>query len=297
MYELLSRTLLKINPQYARAMACHATHLASKFVHSSPPESLRRKVMGLEFPGPIGMAAGFDKHGELYLALSKIGFGFVEIGSVVPQPEHQRSRGLEAVAANLMRYSHPHPIPLGVSLSMNRKTPFAQMFQDYLIGMRGLWKYADYFVINLGVRAGPDLHLQENRAALYKVLTNVKDEQCRLNNEHGAYCPLVVKIDQHRGDTNALLCCVRDFCFDGLILSGDKYQSESNCTLTGLANAVKILSADTAVISVGGICTPQDAANHLSAGAALIQIYSGLVTSGPMLPRRINMHLSNTLID
>lgn len=297
MYQLMSRNLLKVNARCARVTAWHATYLASMFMANRPQPSLRRKVMGLEFPGPIGMAAGFDKHGELYPALSKIGFGFVEVGSVVPQPEHQRSRGLEAVAANLMRYSHPHPIPLGVSLSMNRKTPFAQMFKDYLIGMQGLWKYADYFVINLGVRAGPDLHLRDNRAALYKVLTNVKDEQHRLNSDHGYYRPLMVKIDQHRADTNDLLCCVRDFCFDGLILSGDKQQGESKRTLAELANAVRILSANTAVISVGGICTPQDAANRLSAGASLIQIYSGLVASGPMLPRRINMHLSNTSID
>lgn len=297
MYEILSRTLLKINPQYARVMACHAMHLVAKFVQNRPPESLRRKVMGIEFPGPIGMAAGFDKHGDLYPALSKIGFGFIEIGSVVPQPEYQRSLGLEAVAANLMRYSYAHPVPLGVSLSMNRKTPFAQMFQDYLSGMRTLWKYADYFVINLGVRAGPDLHLQHNRAALSKVLTNVKDEQRRLHGEHGSYRPLLVKIDQHRGDTNDLLCCCRDFCFDGLILSGDRHQEKSKHRLAVLENTVKLLGADTAVISVGGICTPQDAADQFSAGAALIQIYSGLVASGPMLLRRINMHLSSTSID
>lgn len=294
MYDWLSHQVAKISPQHARMMAWHAVRLASLIFTAKVPESLQREVMGLKFPGPVGMAAGFDKHGELYSALTKIGLGFVEIGSVIPEPEHMRSNGLEAVANNLMRYSRPYPVPLGISLSMNRKTPFEQMPEDYLAGMRRLWKIADYFVLNLGVRAGPDLHLSENRETLHKVLSAAKCEQLKLFYKYGLSRPLVVKVDQHRGDTTSLLCCIKDFGFDGVILSGENNQDKHRMALMTLERTVNLLDS-IPVISVGGIRTPQDAADHLSAGASLIQIYSGLVASGPMLPQRMNSYLLNRL--
>lgn len=254
---------------------------------------LRRTVMGLSFPGPVGLAAGFDKHGALFPSLPSLGFGFAEIGSVIPLPEPRRSHGLDAVMATLSRYSRPHQIPLGISISMNRKTPPEKMANDYLICMQGLWKYADYITLNLGVRAGPDLHQPEHRATLRSILTAAKSEQTRLTKEHNLHRPVVVKVDQARNDTDALLDCVREFSFDGLILSGEVCRGEESAALANLEKVVKAL--DMPVISVGGIRTPDDATNRLSAGACLVQIYSGIVESGPLLPRRINARLLATL--
>ncbi len=286
MYETIAALLSR--PQ-ARNLARISIRLAAMVQPHEAPAALRRTVMGLSFPGPVGLAAGFDQHGSLYSSLPPLGFGFAEIGSVTPLPEPQRSPGLEAVAAILSRHPRPHPVPLGVSISMNRKTPRARMAEDYLACMQGLWPHADYITLNLGAHAGPDLHLPEHRVTLGNVLTAVKDEQARMRSESGLHRPVVVKIDRYRADTDNLLACVRDFCFDGLILSGDLRQGDEKAVLAGLERAVKAL--DVPVISVGGIRTPQNVADRLAAGAALIQVYGGLVQSGPWLLQGINSHL------
>jgi dihydroorotate dehydrogenase len=292
MYSWLSAAASRLGAPHARTLSRHAIRLAAKVTPTALPLSLQREVMGLTFPGPVGLAAGFDKHGELYPSLLPLGFGFAEIGSVIPLPEQKRSRGLDAVAAILSRYPRPHPIPLGVSISMNRKTPQQQMADDYLASLERLWKYADYFAINLGVRAGPDLHLAENGVTLRAVLATVSSARTSLTRMSGLQRPLLVKVDRNRGDANVLLACVQEFGFDGLILSGDVEQGEERQALARLEQVVSALDGRMPVISVGGIRTPQDAADRLSAGAALLQVYSGVVESGPLLLRRINTHLS-----
>jgi dihydroorotate dehydrogenase len=111
--------------------------------------------------------------------------------------------------------------------------------------------------------------------------------------ESGRVCPIVVKIDQNRGDTNNLLSCVRDYAFNGLILSGGVHINDNKEGLAHLQRATNEMRESVAVISVGGIRTPQDVVDRLSLGVSLVQIYSGLVESGPLLPRRINAYLSN----
>lgn len=293
MYKWLSAAASMLGAPHAGKLGALAIKLAAAVAPTAFPQHLQRKVMGLTFPGPVGLAAGFDKHGGLYPALPPVGFGFAEIGSVIPLPEPQRSCGLDTATAILARYPHPHPIPLGVSVSMNRMTPPERMADDYLACIERLWKYADYFAINLGVRAGPDLHLSENHATLRSVLASVKSAQSRIGRTSGLHRPMLVKMDRNRGDTDALLACVQEFACDGLILSGDVNKGEEHLALAKLEQVASVLNGRMPVISVGGIRTPQDAADRLSAGAALVQVYSGIVESGPMLPRRINAHLSN----
>lgn len=292
MYEWLYKTASRFGAPQARKLSAQAIKLAAIVVPAGIPLSLERTVMGLTFPGPVGLAAGFDKHGGLYPSLPSLGFGFAEIGSVISLPEQQRSLGLDVVTEILSKYPRPHPIPLGISISMNRKTPPERMAEDYLVCLEKLWKHADYFAINLGVRAGPDLHLPEHRSTLRDVMTSVKNAQSSIGKISGLRHPLLVKVDRNRGDTDALLACVQEFSFDGLILSGDVAQGEARQALARLEQSVSTLDGQMPVISVGGIRTPQDAADRLSAGAALVQIYSGVVESGPLLLRRINTQLS-----
>jgi len=281
--------------QHARKLSAHAIKLAAIIAPSAPAATLHRNVMELSFPGPIGLAAGFDKHGTLFHALPPLGLGFAEIGSVIPQPEKQRSQGLDVVVSVLSKHLRPHAIPLGISISMNRGTPPELMANDYLTCMERVWEYADYITLNLGVRAGPDLHLPEHRATLYTVLGASKSKQMHMIAKSGRNCPIVVKIDQDRGDTNNLLACVRDYAFDGLILGGNVRINEEKMILANLQRASNKMSDSMPIISVGGIRSPQHVADRLSAGASLVQIYSGIVESGPLLPSRINTYLS-TLI-
>ncbi|MEO8418921.1 MAG: hypothetical protein ABI475_09370 [Methylophilaceae bacterium] len=294
MYESLSALVGRLGTPYARKLAAASIRIAGAFAGARPSPDMLRRIMGLSFPSPLGLAAGFDKHGALYPALAGLGFGFAEIGSVTPRPQTGRSPGLAAVVARLAGYRAPRPIPLGVSISMNLATPFDQMAQDYLDCLAGVWEYADYITLNLGVRAGPDLHLQENRAALYSVFAAVKKEQALLTAASGYRLPIVVKLDQARGDTDALLGCVREFAFDGLLLSGEAPRMNGAHQLAALERVASRLHDEMPVISVGGIRTAWDAQDRLNAGAALLQVYTGLVDSGPWLVQHINRHLGTT---
>lgn len=287
MYDRLSPFAIKLGTQHARRLAALSMKLASVVGTKPPSSALRRTVMGVDFPGPAGLAAGFDKNGRLYPCLSRLGFGFAEIGTVTPEPEPGRSHGLAAVTANLAGYRLPRAIPLGISISMNRTTHPDRMALDYLACLADMWQFADYITVNLGVRAGPDLHLAENRPVLQAVLGAVKSEQARLAVSSGIRRPIVVKVDQARRNAGDALACVLEFAFDGLILGGKGSQQE---ILSTLEQTVRKMTYNAPVISVGGIRTPQDAQDRLHAGAALIQLYSGLLESGPRLVDRINTH-------
>jgi dihydroorotate dehydrogenase len=297
MYSHLSAAVSRMGAPHARKLAVQAIKFAATVAPTGTPLSLQRNIMGLTFPGPVGLAAGFDKHGELYPSLPRLGFGFAEIGSVIPLPELQRSRGLDAIVTILSRHPQPHPVPLGASISMNRRTPPERMAEDYLACLERLWRYADYFVVNLGVKAGPDLHLTEHRTALHKVLTSVSSTRSRLAKATGTKRPILIKLDCNRGDTDSLLDCAQNAALDGLVLSGDVEHGREALALSRLEQVARRLDSDIPIVSVGGIRTPQDAADRLSAGAALIQLYSGIVESGPLLPRRINARLSELSSD
>lgn len=295
MYKCLSSAAFKLGAPHARKLAAYSIRLAALTSTSDTPQNLRRNLMGLSFPSPLGLAAGFDKHGTLYRSLASLGFGFTEIGSVTPLPEQQRSPGLDVVVSTLSKHLRPHAIPLGVSISMNRATPPEQMANDYLICIEKLWEFADYITLNLGVRAGPDLHQPEHRATLYTIMIAAKSKQERMMAESGRFCPIVVKIDQDRGDTNNLLACIHDYAFDGLILGGSVRINQERMMLANLQRTSNKMTNSMPIISVGGIHTPQDVADRLSAGASLVQLYSGLVESGPLLPKCINTYLSNLI--
>lgn len=291
MYKPLAALVSRLGAPQVRRFAAASIRLAGAADSLPPPPQLRRSVMGLSFPSPVGLAAGFDKHGELYSALPGLGFGFAEIGTVTPLPEQGRSRGLAAVTANLARHAAPRAIPLGLSIAMNRVTPLDRMADDYLACLVQAWHHADYITLNLGVRAGPDLHRPEHRTVLRGVLAAVKEEQARLTATSGRRLPIAVKVDQTRGNTDAVLGWVRAFAFDGVILSGDAVAGEEQQRLQMLERVAQALHGVMPVIAVGGIRAPQDAQDRLNAGAALLQVYSGLVESGPWLVRRINRGL------
>lgn len=286
-YSTLAGLAARVGSSHAHTLAAIAVRLAGSTGNASFHPSLKRTVMGLEFPGPVGLAAGFDKHGALYPYLARLGLGFAEIGTTTPQPEAGRSRGIKTVMSNLSRTARRRDIPLGLSISMNRATPPGVMANDYETCMQAAWHDADYIVLNLGVRAGPDLHRPEYRAVLRSVFNTAKKEQSRLTAGHGLRLPVMVKIDPSRGDTTELVGLACETGLDGLVLSGTPHPQASSL----LERIVRELNGVMPVISVGGIRTPQDTADRLNAGAALVQLHSGLVKSGPQIVRSINAFL------
>lgn len=288
MYEMFSALADRLGAPYARKLATASIRVAGAFEFSPLLPALQRSVMGLTFPSPVGLAAGFDKSGALYPVLPGLGLGFAEIGSVVPRPEPGRSPGLAAVLKRLSSYGPLHPIPLGISISMNRATPLKQMPMDYLDCFDKLRRYADYITLNLGVRAGPDLHQPENRDVLRAVFSAIARERWVQSEMDGRKVPILVKIDQGRGDTANLVECVGAYGFDGLVLSGEHKGGKASAPEM-LEKVVRVFGLP--VISVGGIRNPQDALDRLNAGAALLQVYTGVVQKGPWWVREINNKL------
>lgn len=293
MYELISTLAEKLGKPYARKLAYASVYFSGSLNAGGVLPQNDRKLMNLGFPSPLGLAAGFDKRGAVFEALHGLGFGFGEIGSVTPLAEPGRSPGLAAVALHLSRIKLPRPIPLGVSISSNRASPPALIPMDYINCMKGVWDGADYITINLGVRGSTDLYAPEYRSLLHKVLSIVKAEQDQLAATSGHRLPLLVKIDQARGNAEVLAACVRDYGFDGLILceSAEAREHPALYLLERLANAS---GQALPIISVGGIRSPQDAEDRLNAGASLLQLYTGLVKHGPLLVGRINRYLAQS---
>lgn len=260
--------------------------------------------MGLSFPNPVGLAAGFDKHGEMVEAMEAAGFGFVEIGTVTPRPEPGHNLGIETLVANLSRSGNgarrPRRIVLGISIGKNLETRLDRAAEDYLDGLRRVGEYADFVTVNLSAPAARYLHGAEHAAALGALLARLKDEQASLASRVGRRVPLAAKIglDPSAPGIPEIVTLLKRHRFDALIAAigpGDRGAepgpAADAATRENGPRAVRMLVSHLEgampVISVGGIVSPEDAGERLAAGAALVQLYRGFVNEGPGLIRRI----------
>jgi len=289
--------------------------------------ALRVRALGLDFPGPLGLAAGFDKDARGAAVLGAIGFGFVEVGTVtaLPQPGNPRPRlfrladdraivnrmgfnnaGAAAAAARL-RGRRPGVI-VGVNIGKSRVVPEDEAIADYVASARAVAPYADYVVVNVSSPNTPGLRDLQAADRLRPLLTAV----------HAAIggTPLLVKIapDLADEDIDAIADLAVELGLDGIIatnttvsrdglvspaaeveaagaggLSGPPLRERSLAVLKRLhARAGDKL----VLIAAGGIDTPDDALDRLRAGATLIQAYTGFVYGGPLWPRRVNKLLA-----
>jgi dihydroorotate dehydrogenase len=286
--------------------------------------SAPRRVFGLDFPKPIGLAAGLDKDGQALAAWPALGFGFVEVGTVTwhPQPGNSRPRvfrlrssealinrmgfnnqGAAALAQRLAAAPRLGSARLGISLGKSRVTPLAEAEQDYVNSARALRGVADYFAINVSSPNTPGLRTLQDRAQLDALLAALRDEVGTV--------PLLVKIapDLSEPAIGELLEVCADRKVAGVIATNttlgrdglepaDQRLAEQAGGLSGaplgqrarevVAFVHKESDGRLPVIGVGGIMRPDDAARMFEAGASLIQIYTGLIYRGPGLVRAIN---------
>ena len=282
-----------------------------------------REVMGLKFPNPVGLAAGLDKNGECIDALGALGFGFIEIGTItpLPQPGNPKPRlfrlpevqgiinrmgfnndGVDALIANVKRANYRGI--LGINIGKNAATPIEKAADDYLIGLRKVYAHASYVTVNISSPNTKNLRQLQGGNELDALLAQLRAEQLKLADVHGKYVPLAVKIapdldlDQIR-EIAALLMRHR---IDGVIatnttlsregvehlphshetggLSGAPVREKSTAVIRALAAE---LQGALPIIGVGGILNGEDAVEKIRAGAALVQIYSGLIYRGPAL--------------
>ena len=281
--------------------------------------------MGLDFPNPIGLAAGLDKNGEYINALATFGFGFIEIGTVTPRPQSGNLKprlfritqanaiinrlgfnndGVDAVVQNIEKANYQGI--LGINIGKNYDTPMEKACDDYLECMRKVYCYASYIVINISSPNTPNLRVLQNSEELDHLLSTLKSEQIKLTNEYGKYTPLVVKIapDLNSSQVISIATLLIKHKIDGVIatnstLSRGEVENFSNSKESGglsgspltktATNIIRqlhaVLKGTVPIIGVGGIMCASDAQEKIDAGASLIQIYTGLIYQGPELVR------------
>ncbi|MFL6057038.1 MAG: quinone-dependent dihydroorotate dehydrogenase [Actinoallomurus sp.] len=289
--------------------------------------ALRVHALGLDFPGPLGLAAGFDKDAEAYEALGAFGFGFVEIGTVTarPQPGNPAPRlfrlvrdraivnrmgfnnhGARAAAARLRRRRN---VIVGVNIGKTKVVPEGEAAADYVASTEALAALADYLVVNVSSPNTPGLRNLQAVEHLRPLLTAVREAADRVSDRP---VPLLVKIapDLADADVDAVADLALELGLDGIIATNTTISREGLATdpaeveaagAGGLSGAplkrrsLEVLqrlrdrAGDRLVlISVGGVETADDAWERLRAGATLVQAYTGLIYGGPLWPRAIN---------
>jgi dihydroorotate dehydrogenase len=285
------------------------------------------QAFGLHFPNPVGLAAGYDKDGLAWRGLATLGFGHIEVGTVTlrPQPGNPKPRifrlvedravinrmgfpglGGDAVAAKLTRRNNRRVI-LGVNLGKNKDTPLENAAEDYIALLRQFMPLADYLAINVSSPNTAGLRRLQGREMLEGLLGGIAKERTSITAGHGGRVPILVKLAPDLSDEeldDALDVLLRTG-MDGVIatnttlareglrsgrrdetggLSGEPLRVRSE---TVLRTVVKKLDGQLPVVSVGGIMHPDDARRRLDAGAALVQVYTGLVYAGPGLVKQI----------
>lgn len=301
-------------------------------VADEDPDILGIELWGRWFSNPIGLAAGFDKNGEVPDAVLALGFGFTEVGSVtpLPQPGNPKPRlfrltedgavvnrmgfnndGL-AVVAGRLRARTARRGCVGVNLGKNKDS--ASAVEDYVKGIEGLGPMADYLVVNVSSPNTPGLRALQGKQPLYDLLAAVRRAVDALDGD--AKPPLLLKVapDLTDADKADIADVALDIPIDGLIATNttiarpDSLRGAAGSEAGGLsgrplfdpstrvlADFYRLTGGRLALVGVGGVASGADAYAKIRAGASLVQLYTGLVYGGPGLVGRIKRDLAKLL--
>lgn len=284
-------------------------------------------VMGIEFPNPLGLAAGLDKNGECINAFAAMGFGFIEVGTVTPRPQpgNDKPRIFRLPEANAIinrmgfnnkgvdylvsqvRSANFSGV-LGINIGKNKDTPEEKAKDDYIHCMRKIYDFATYITVNISSPNTPGLRALQYGDALNELLSALKIEQKSLAKQYNKYVPVAVKIapDLTEDEVLSIAQCLLENEIDGVIATNTTLSREGVEQLEhgneqgGLSGApvkeksttvirilAKALDNKLPIIGVGGIASSDDANEKLAAGASLVQVYTGFIYQGPPLIKSI----------
>ena len=332
LYALARPLLFSMDPETAhnltlpwlrRAAALGLTGLIAK------PQPDPRSVMGITFPNPVGLAAGLDKDGAYIDGLAAMGFGSIEIGTVTPRaqagnPKPRMFRlpaanaiinrmgfnngGVDAFVSNVQasRFYQDKQGVLGLNIGKNADTPIERAAEDYLHCLKKVYPYASYVTVNISSPNTKNLRQLQGASELDALLSQLKDAQNRLADQHRRYVPITLKIapDIDGEQVKTIAEALVRHKIDGVIatnttitrdaVKGIEHGAEagglSGAPVFELSNQViRALKAELGdalpIIGVGGIFSGADASAKIAAGASLVQLYSGLIYRGPALVR------------
>jgi len=326
------RALFCFDPETAHGLS--VTALATGFsgqYRKAPSPRLKTTVCGLEFPNPLGMAAGYDKNAEVPDGLLSLGFGFAEVGTVTPKPQPGNPKprifrlAEDGAVINRLGFNNEghdraftrlsaragRPGIVGVNIGANKDS--ADRIADYEAGVKRFAALASYLTINISSPNTPGLRDMQARAALAELLSRAiaaRDAAAGL----GKKTPVFLKIapDLHQGDLEDIAAEVEANGVDGIIVSNTtisrpplKTQAVAGETgglsgkplfelsTTVLARMRRLVGPKRALIGVGGVDTTEAALEKIRAGADLVQLYTGMIYAGPGLPGRIVDGMAN----
>ncbi len=326
-HQLIRSLLFKFDAEFSHDLTLKALSLSNKIGLLSflnPPNPCKlRTVMGIPFQNPVGLAAGLDKNANHIDALGKLGFGFIEVGTITPRPQLGNPKprlfrlpevqgiinrfgfnnvGLEAAVENI-RLSKYKGV-LGINIGKNFDTPIERAGEDYLLCMKKVYQYANYIAVNISSPNTKNLRDLQETKALNILLAQLKDEQTRLADYYGRYVPIALKIspDLTNKHLDTISKSIIKNRIDGVIatnttisreLVSDLFNGKEAGGMSGkplfkLSNSIirelhARLQGEVPIIGVGGIFSGEDALEKINAGAELVQIYSGLVYQGRKL--------------
>ena len=334
LYSWLRQILSALPPEAAHRLTIRALRAGfSPGGRAADAPVLTTRVWGLEFPNPVGLSAGFDKDAEVYAALLRLGFGFVEVGSITPQPQPGNpkprifrlpdneavinrlgfnSAGLDEAVTNLRRRRSERAGIVGINIGKNRDS--ADAAADYAAGTAALAPLADYLVINVSSPNTPGLRALQEASALRALLDRIQAARHAAAPERAP--PLLLKIapDLAPADARDLAEVAVAGGVDGLIVGNTttsrppdlrgRHAGESG-GLSGrplfalstelLREVYRLTAGRLPLIGVGGIASGADAYAKIRAGASLVQLYTGLIYQGPTLIGRIKRDLAACL--
>ena len=325
MYGLLKSLLFALPPETAHALALRALRIYGALPNTTPPPGEPVQLLGLSFANRIGLAAGLDKDAVAVPGLARLGFGFLEVGTVTPRPQPGNPKprlfrlrqdealinrmgfngaGAAVVATNLKIARACVGVPIGVNIGKNRDTPMAEAVEDYVKCLTTVYDVADYIAINLSSPNTPGLRDLQAATSTRALVETVVAERDRLASAK----PLLVKVAPDLPDADL------EACASAALEAGAAGVIAVNTTATrpttlrsrhakqtgGLSGAPLLPMAlrtvqrlrtcigdGPALVAVGGVGKPADGRAMLDAGADLVQVYSALIYQGPALVRTL----------
>ncbi len=327
LYPLIKPLLFQLDAESAHHLTISALRnpLLRAFSGGNKIEhpSLHRKLFGLDFPNPVGLAAGLDKNAEVIDGMAEMGFGHIEIGTITPKPQDGNPRprlfrlipdhaiinrmgfnnvGAIQAAKNLSQ--RKSKVIVGGNIGKNKVTPNEEAVKDYEICFNVLHEFVDYFVVNVSSPNTPGLRELQEKESLSRILFSLQN----INQGKSKPKPILLKIapDRTHEQLNDIISIVSDTKIAGVIATNTTIRREklphylpseieaigagglSGQPLTDISTEVIRYLHQTSggsfpIIGVGGIMTANDAVEKMQAGASLVQLYSGFIYSGPKL--------------
>jgi dihydroorotate dehydrogenase len=341
LYRLLRPWIFRLEPEQAHRVTLTLLRLAGGTLPGRiamgalfPQVKAARPVraFGLDFPNPVGLAAGYDKDALAWRGLALLGFGHIEIGTVTPrgQPGNPSPRifrlvddqavvnrmgfpnqGADAIARRLRHRRTGGPV-LGVSIGKNKATAPEDTIEDYRLGMRTFAALADYLAVNVSSPNTPGLRALQKYSSLHSLLAALAEERRDLQGELEKPIPILVKLapDMTLNDLDQAVGAVQETGMDGVIVANTTVRRKSlvssqadetgglsgaplvDHTVAMIETAERCTGGKLPVVASGGVMGPSDAQRMLEAGACLVQLYTGMIYGGPGLVRKIVKEIS-----